>query len=287
MTNKEIFQYYKEQLKLNKYKDSFSVATLNTYLPKIERFVDYLDDNGLELLNVKQYDILDFFDYMDLTPSLFASYKSAIFNLYQLLGESREYRRLVEYNPTSGISVPKMRHKVKKALTPKEIEILINHTKDVRQKAMFVMMVSTGLRVSEICNLTLTQYLERDKDGFIYILGKGSKTRLCKITDECVEIIDEYLKTRPNNELEWLFLSHHNLKMTTSILNRQLKSLSKRAGVENDNMSNHLLRKSFATNLLNEGRSLEVVQLALGHSSITTTEIYAQLNIENYKNAIL
>ncbi len=287
MTNKEIFQYYKEQLKLNKYKDSFSIATLNTYLPKIERFVDYLDDNGLELLNVKQYDILDFFDYMDLTPSLFASYKSAIFNLYQLLGESREYRRLVEYNPASSIKNPKVSHHIKKPFSEKEIEILLSHSKDIKQKAMFNLLFDTGLRISELTSLTIKQYKEKTVDNFMYLKGKGGNTRLIHLSDTSIELIDSYLSTRENiKDDECLFLSKHNLRYSTSILNRQFKALGERANIKGDLVC-HNTRKSAATNMLNDGKSLEVVQLFLGHKSITTTGIYAQLNVENYKNAIL
>ena len=154
-----------------------------------------------------------------------------------------------------------------------------------RDKAIIEMLYSCGLRVSELCDLTLN-HLFLD-DDMIRIMGKGLKERLLTIGDRAKKYIDEYIiHSRPRMQKgkgsSTVFLSRNGNKLTRAMINNILRKWSKLAGITKP-VSPHTLRHSFATHLLEGGADLRFVQALLGHSDISTTQIYTHLDKEHLK----
>jgi site-specific recombinase XerD len=160
----------------------------------------------------------------------------------------------------------------------------------LRDKAILITLFSTGMRVSELCSLN------RDKidlnRGELAIRGKGSKIRMVFLSDDCKKIIGEYLKKRPDID-EALFIripknaltfsKESDLRLTPRSIQRIIKKYATRAGIVGKHVSPHTLRHSFATDLLRNGADIRSVQTMLGHSSITTTQIYTHVTDKQLK----
>ena len=180
---------------------------------------------------------------------------------------------IIEKNVAKSLKAPAVHNKEKKPLTADEVSRLIEAGKNPRDKAIISLMVSTGLRVSEMCNIKLD-----DVDGReIVITGKGNKQRMLYLNDKTYEYIQAYLVVRKDSNIDTLFVSNRNTKMAPRALNNTLKCLGKRAGIEDaDRLHNHLMRCTNATMLLDNGVPVNRIQIALGHSNINTTMRYAK-----------
>ena len=145
---------------------------------------------------------------------------------------------------------------------------------------MLEMLYATGIRISELCNLTMSNlYLE---DEMIKVFGKGSKERIIPVNDVALNSLQEYLKFGRGELLgtkdsEFVFISSRHTKITRQAFFKFLKKLCEEKGIKK-NISPHILRHSFATHLLNNGADLRIVQELLGHSDISTTQIYTHLS---------
>ncbi|MCG8325891.1 MAG: site-specific tyrosine recombinase XerD [Thiotrichales bacterium] len=208
----------------------------------------------------------------------------------------RYYAWLVRENhtrvdPCARIESPKLGRALPKSLTEAEVEALLEAPDTetgigLRDRAMLEILYATGLRVSELVGLELSQLNLRQ--GVIRVMGKGSKERLVPIGDEALAVLDEYLSTArrkllkgKNNDV--LFPSSRGVKMTRQTFWYAIKRYALRAGI-NKALSPHVLRHAFATHLLNHGADLRVVQMLLGHSDISTTQIYTHVARERLKD---
>ncbi len=195
---------------------------------------------------------------------------------------------IIDNDPTTLLEMPKIGRKLPEILSQEEIENMIkaidlSNPLGERNKAIVEILYGCGLRVSELTELKLSSfYIE---EGFVIITGKGNKQRLVPVNARVVSQLNRYinhvrvhLKIKHGNE-NILFLNKNGSKLTRAMIFTIIKQLGKLAGVKKT-ISPHTFRHSFATHLIENGADLRAVQTMLGHSSITTTEIYTHIDRE-------
>jgi len=193
-------------------------------------------------------------------------------------------------DPSALIESPKLGRSLPKSLTESDIDALINapdlqRPLGIRDRAMLELMYASGLRVSEIVSLQLGQLsLQR---GLVRLTGKGSKERLVPLGEEAIERLEQYLSGARADLLkgkrsEALFVTTRGGAMTRQAFWYLIKRYAGKAGIKTA-LSPHMLRHSFATHLLNHGADLRVVQMLLGHSDLSTTQIYTHVAQERLK----
>ncbi|XKM13189.1 site-specific tyrosine recombinase XerD [Orbaceae bacterium ac157xtp] len=212
---------------------------------------------------------------------------SATKRLFQYLYREK-YR---EDDPAAALSAPKLAKKLPKDLTENQVEALLMapNTEDpleLRDKAMLELLYATGLRVTELVNLEFTDISL--KQGVIRVIGKGDKERLVPMGEEAVYWLENYLQYGRNYLLKQgttdvLFPSRLGKKMTRQTFWHRIKYYAILADIDFEALSPHVLRHAFATHLLNHGADLRVVQMLLGHSSLSTTQIYTHVATERLK----
>ena len=164
-------------------------------------------------------------------------------------------------------------------MSESEIEKLLKspNTKlkiEKRDRAMIEMLYATGMRISELVNLKTTNLdIQR---CVVKVLGKGSKERLIPFGEVASEALNDYMKDRQDSSSKEIFLSNRGTKMSRQAFWSRMKVYLRREGL-NDSISPHTLRHAFATHLLNRGADLRSVQLLLGHSDLSTTQIYTHI----------
>lgn len=192
-------------------------------------------------------------------------------------------------NPSEFLFIPKTKKSLPNILTEEDVlkllDIELTDNFSYRNKAMLELMYATGLRVSELVNLKL-QDVDLSQD-IVRTFGKGSKERIIPIGDYAKEYLEKYIyKYRgtmlKKNNCEYLFLNNHGNKMTRQGFFKIVKKIAKEKGIEQE-LSPHTLRHSFASHLLKYGADLRTIQELLGHSDISTTQIYTHITNEELK----
>ena len=190
---------------------------------------------------------------------------------------------IVINSPMSNIVSPKVTKKLPNVLSPEEIEILVSFspksTQDFRDIAIIELIYSSGLRVSEATNVKLDDF--EDNRSFLRILGKGSKTRLVPVGHFANDAISTWLEKRNtiHSRSKYLFLNLRGKKISTRSVQERIKKISVTQGLPPVNP--HMLRHSFATHLLESSGDLRSIQELLGHSSLSTTQIYTKLDYQH------
>ena len=194
-------------------------------------------------------------------------------------------------DPSDRIEAPRLGRSLPKALTEDDVEQLINSPDidtplGLRDRAMLELLYATGLRVSELVDLRVPQLNLRQ--GVVRTLGKGSKERLVPLGEVASDWLESYLRTArgellKGRECEQLFVTQRGAGMTRQAFWYLIKKHAQQAGVSKP-LSPHTLRHSFATHLLNHGADLRVVQMLLGHSDLSTTQIYTHVARERLKS---
>lgn len=259
-----------------KYERRLSVNTIDSYGENLLLVSKYLNK---DLINVTRDDIKNFFDNFDGDVKTKAHYLTVLNSFYKYL----LFMGKCSINPCDGIKHPKLSKKLPEYLTSEEINKLfdIRLTKpiDYRNKAMLEVLYATGTRISELINLELNQ-IDFD-ECIIRVTGKGKKDRIIPIGDTAMDALKNYIlnyriflvKTNDNN---FVFLNKNGSKISRQGFFKILKGLAFDAGIKKD-ISPHTIRHSFATNLLNNGADLRIIQELLGHENLQTTEIYSHL----------
>lgn len=274
---------------------ALSTNTLDAYVRDVEKLFCYLEPKGLHPLDVT-LEVLENFlaslhDEKNIQPRSQARILSGIRAFYRYL----VLDGFLEADPTLLLESPKTGMHLPEVLSVGEIDLLID-TIDLssregqRNRAIIETMYSCGLRVSEACNLKLSDlYLS---DGFIKVEGKGSKQRLVPISERAVAEIMDYMAERsaipikPGHE-DFLFVSaHRKTKLSRITLFHIITELAQMAGIKKS-ISPHTLRHSFATHLLEGGANLRVIQSMLGHEDIGTTEIYTHIDAHRLRSEII
>ena len=196
----------------------------------------------------------------------------------------------ISTDPTALIDTPRIARSLPGTLSERDVELLLNAPEPTsvlgaRDKAMLEMLYATGLRVSELVSLTTSQVNLRM--GVVRVTGKGNKERLTPIGEQAMECLEEYmqhsrialLSERPCNTI---FVTNRAAGMTRQAFWHIIKRYAKKADISKE-LSPHTLRHAFATHLLNHGADLRVVQLLLGHSDLSTTQIYTHVANQRLK----
>ncbi len=189
--------------------------------------------------------------------------------------------RLLAIDPTANVQAPRLVKKLPATLTLDEVERLlaapdVNTLRGMRERAMLEVLYAAGLRVSELVHLTRGDV--NLKLGFVRCVGKGGKERIVPLGTVAVGWLTRYLDAR-NDEQPFLFPGQQRRALTRMSCWNAIKRLATRAGILKD-ISPHTLRHSFATHLLERGADLRAIQEMLGHSSITTTQIYTHVSTD-------
>ncbi|MCX6830000.1 MAG: site-specific tyrosine recombinase XerD [candidate division Zixibacteria bacterium] len=216
-------------------------------------------------------------------PSSIARKISALRNFYKYLRD----RELVRQNPFEFARVPKISRYHPDYLTVDQVTRILSQPdpsgrNGLRDRAMLEMLYGTGMRISELINLRLSAVY--DEIGFIKVVGKGNKERLVPYGRYAREAVEKYLteireKVRSTTQSDILFLSNRNQKLSRVGVWKIIKKYAARSGIAKT-VTPHTFRHSFATHMIEGGADLRTVQELLGHASITTTQIYTQVDKE-------
>lgn len=261
-----------------------SESTIESYTRDLHQFKKYLDNNYInEYSSINKSIILTYLMFLQKNGKSLSTISrnlASIRNFYNyLLNEG-----IVKKDPTINIKTPKQQRKLPKILTEKEMNILLeqpdlNTAKGVRDKAMLELLYAAGIRVSELINLKI-QDINLDT-GYIICLSGTVSERIVPIGKYSIEIISKYLNDFRNqfnkNNEDFLFLNYHGNKLSRQGLWKIIKSYAKKANIKKK-ITPHMIRHSFAVHLLQNGADLKSVQEMLGHSDISTTQVYSQLN---------
>ncbi len=283
---------YYSYLKLER---SLSENSISAYLNDIKKLRDFikfkkidLEPNDIDIVIIN--DFLEYLNELDISSYSQARIVSGLKSFFKFLILEEK----ISKDPMDLIESPKLKRKLPEVLSLNDINILLNSIdlstmEGVRNRAIIETLYSSGLRVSELVNLSI-QNLFLDI-GFIKVIGKGSKERLVPIGRHAIKYINMYKNGyRHNKKINkgnegFLFLNRYGRKLTREMIFLIIKKVSNKC-LLNKNVSPHTFRHSFATHLIEGGADLRAVQEMLGHESITTTEIYTHLDREYLKQVI-
>ena len=268
--------------------DGLAKNTLESYRQDLTSFALWLPKQSKQLLTVDQADIQQYLAvrFPQSKPRSIGRLIASMRRFYRFL--LRENK--ISKDPTLQIESPKLPRSLPKSLNEEEVVALLNapnivEPSGLRDRAMLELLYACGLRVSELVGIKLTEVSLND--GVVRVTGKGSKTRLVPMGEEAVDWISRYLSEARSAILQKrlsdaLFVTNRGEAMTRQAFWYLIKRYALLAGITK-HMSPHVLRHAFATHLLNHGADLRVVQMLLGHSDISTTQIYTHVARERLK----
>jgi integrase/recombinase XerD len=287
-----LLKQFESYLKLEK---SLSLNSIDAYVHDVVKLRQFLEisnkePNPAKLTYSDLSDFLEFLSELGMSPHSQARIISGIKGFYKFL----MIEEMITTDPSALLESPKLGRKLPDTLSFPEIETLLQSidlstAEGMRNRAMLETLYSSGLRVSELVELRLNNvYADQ---GFLRVIGKGSKERLVPIGREALKYIRIYvdeirchLVAKPGSE-NHVFLNRRGAALTRVMVFTIIKNLAKDLGMKK-NISPHTFRHSFATHLIEGGADLRAVQEMLGHESITTTEIYTHLDRDYLKQII-
>ena len=263
--------------------------TLQSYRRDILQYEDYVEKNRLNYAKVKEDDIRKYLEYLHgigKKTSTISRSLASIRSFYQFLLRVRKIKK----DPTEKIESPKIEKKAPSVLTAKEVELLLEQPKDIdlkgtRDKAMLEFAYATGMRVTEIISLNIDDV--NLEEGYV-VCKNGNKQRNIPLGTISLNALKEYItdarKVMIKNEKEQsLFVNVNGGRLTRQGFWKIVKYYKEQAHIEKD-ITPHVLRHSFATHLLQNGADLKSIQTMLGHSDISSTQVYMQFQDEGLKN---
>ena len=262
-----------------------SIHTMDAYKRDINQYLMYLGNLNIKnLSDVKSTHIRDYIRLLSdggMAPASISRIISSIRTYYRFLSSEN----LLDENPVLLINNPKLPKKLPDVLSEKEISLIINAIQESsqfyqRDKAIIELLYSCGIRVTELCNLEMSN-LFIDED-LIRVMGKGNKERLLPLGVRSKKYLDDYIKHSRNSHIKksgssFVFVSRNGNQLTRAMINIILNKWTQASGLKKS-VSPHKLRHSFATHLLEGGADLRFVQALLGHSDISTTQIYTHID---------
>lgn len=273
---------------------SYTGNTLDAYVRDLQKLLNYYADTGIDFRHVTLEQLDRFSGSMQelgVQPRSVARILSGVRSFYRFLVLEKE----VETDPTELLENPQIGKHLPEVLSIQEIDDIeqaIDKSKPqgVRDVAIIEMLYSCGLRISELCNLKMSElFLE---EGYIRVHGKGRKERLVPIGGQAIEKLRQWfvirvsVKAKPGHE-DYVFIStKRGTKLSRITLFVYIKDYAQRAGIQK-NISPHTFRHSFATHLLEGGANLRAIQAMLGHEDISTTEIYMHIDRSHLREEIL
>jgi integrase/recombinase XerD len=287
-----LIKQFKAHLQLER---SLSLNSVEAYVHDIVKLKQFLDISNINSspIKVEGADIEQFLGYVNelgMTPHTQARVLSGIKSFFRFL----MIEEMMSDDPSALIEAPKLGRKLPDTLDFPEIENILNSIdlstpEGMRNRAMLETLYSSGLRVSELVELRITNVFA--DTGFLKILGKGNKQRLVPIGRDALKYMNLYLKevrvhVPVKTEFEnYVFLNRRGAKLTRVMIFTIIKNIAIQIGLKKS-ISPHTFRHSFATHLIEGGADLRAVQEMLGHESITTTEIYTHLDRDYLKQVI-
>ncbi len=289
--SKDYIREFQEYLVVEK---NLSKNTLIAYTQDLKKYMDFLKKNNLDLLTIKKDNLVVFLKDLE---------KQEISNrsLVRLITTLKQFyyflliKNYIQYNPTENIETPKVQKKLPDYLTIEEIQKFfsvfdLNHIYELRDRCIFEVMYASGLRISEVCNLKLSDIDFMEMEVKIY--GKGGRQRIVPFGEPTLELLKKYLNKsrnfinkKPNSKnMDYLFISKKGGKLDRKSIWKILQKYCVRAGIIR-NISPHTFRHSFATHMIQNNADLRVVQELLGHMDISTTQIYTHLDKKYLKEA--
>lgn len=256
--------------------------TLNSYRSDLKLFRQFLQLHHSDVQNADYAKIQAFQSNLvtlGRAKTTITRMISALRRFYNFL----QYNQLIDVNPMAKIVMPKADKKLPKTLSQAQVEALLEapDVRDVlecRDSAMLELLYATGMRVTELVSLKMSQISLQQ--GVIRVVGKGNKERLVPIGEMAIDAIEHYIKQARNELLksssDVLFPSKRGVQMTRQTFWYRIKHYALRANISVD-LSPHTLRHAFATHLVNHGADLRVIQMLLGHSDLSTTQIYTHV----------
>lgn len=279
------YQYLYEYVDYIILERGLSSNTEMAYRSDLCVFIDFLEKNGITSFENITRATLNLF-IRELRVKRYASS-----SITRMIASARGWFRwlisneYIQFDPTVSIEQPKLMRKLPKVLSIKEMDLLFEQSFNSMDKAILELLYASGLRVSELVNLKLSNV--NLSNGYVRCFGKGSKERIVPIGNESKKALESYLKEREKSLLK----SNKNseiffIRENGSFLNRQdvfrfIKDLGK---IVNKKISPHVIRHSFATHLLENGADLRVVQELLGHSDVSTTQLYTHVSKKRLKD---
>ena len=263
--------------------------TLQSYKRDIIQYQNYLEENGINYAKVSKEDIKAYLNYLKQIgkkPSTISRNLASIRSFYQFSIRNKK----IKNDPTEDVQSPKIEKRVPSVLTAQEVELLLEQPKDVdlkgtRDKAMLEFAYATGMRVTEIINLNIEDV---NLEGEYVICRVGSKQRNIPLGSLSLKALKEYIdEARPilirNEKEKALFVNVNGQRLTRQGFWKIVKYYKEQAHITKD-ITPHVLRHSFATHLLQNGADLKAIQTMLGHSDISSTQVYMQFQDSGLKN---
>ena len=266
-----------------------SANTLQSYKRDIVQYQEYINENDINYLKVDSDDLNSYFEYLKKQGRKTSTISRSIASVrafYQFLVRTKKIKK----DPTAEVKTPKIEKKVPSILTQKEVELLLDQPKcvdlkGIRDKAMLEFTYATGMRVSEIIALNIDDVNIEDEFVFCHY---GYKKRTIPLGKMAVKTLSDYIKrARPilikTEDEKALFVNLSGERLTRQGFWKIVKYYKEQANITKD-ITPHVLRHSFATHLLQNGAELKAIQMMLGHSDISSTQVYMQFQNENIKD---
>lgn len=286
----EIIDDYRQYLLLER---NLSSNTLESYLNDLQHLLEYSDECGTPVLEMTYAALEQFLAYLadlGLGQRSMSRVVSGVKSFYRFL----EIEEIVPDNPTLLLETPSIGRTLPEVLTVEEVDAILgaidtSTPNGVRDAALLELLYSCGLRVSEACGITFSQlFLD---EGYVRVIGKGSKERLVPMSPTCVIRIEDYLPIRHEitpkpGYADYLFISRNRVAISRQMVFMTIKKLAIEAGITKE-ISPHTFRHSFATHLLEGGANLQAIRDMLGHASISTTELYTHIDRSRLREEIL
>lgn len=286
-------KYLKDFIDYLIYELNYSDKTITSYEENIMGFFEYLENRKANYKKLTKEIIRDFLKKLD-------NEKYSNASISQVLSSLRTYYKylvkenIVSSNPFKNIRNPKLSKRLPNYLNNFQIEDLIDiydysNPTNIRNHLVIELLYSTGIRVSELVNLKLSDI--NFSDNSIRILGKGNKERIVLYGDYAKDSLNIYLKEARNTFIKrvqnnYLLLNCFGNKLTTRSIQNIVKDCTDKLALKN-NVTPHTIRHTFATDLLNNGADIRSVQELLGHSSLSTTQVYTHLTNDRLKSVYL
>ena len=266
-----------------------SSNTLQSYRRDLKQFKEYLEENEIHYNRVHEEDIKNYIKHLQelgKKPSTISRCIASIRSFYQHVVK----RGKLKEDPTENIQSPKIEKRVPSVLTAKEVELLLDQPKDVdlkgiRDKAMLEFAYATGMRVTEIISLNVEDvHLD---EGYV-TCKNGNRQRNIPLGQMAIKTLKEYLEESrgilvKNDKEQALFVNINGGRLTRQGFWKIIKYYKEQAHITKD-ITPHVLRHSFATHLLQNGADLKAIQMMLGHSDISSTQVYMQFQDEGLKD---
>ena len=264
---------YIDYIKSNK---RYSNYTVSNYYKDINDFIKYLSNK--DYLKINDDDVVYYLEYLyklEYNKNTISRKLSSLRSFYNYLVNND----VISYNYFNNHKNPKKDKLLPKYLRDEDVKVMYDKCKNVRDKLILELLFVTGIRVSELVNIKINDINFNNRE--IKILGKGSKERIVIFSNNCLNNINDYLSSR-NKVSNYLIINKDGNKISTTSIRNILNKIKLISGVRTK-ITPHMLRHTFATDMLNNGADLVSVKKLLGHESLDTTSIYTHVTNEHVK----